>query len=225
MTKKGFCDKVQKLSMENTKHQKKELVKYANLLGKEELVAGPSGNISLRLGSKIIIKASGVWLEEARVSDFVELDLNKLNCKPEPLKPSCEWGMHLACYNARQDITCVMHTHPFYATFLASCSLRPKIFLPECIAYIGSRLAILPYYCPGTEELAKRHAFLIKKHNIIYLKNHGLLAVGSSLKEAFLRTMIIEKMAKMQIIAKVLGRNLKVMGEAEINKILGQIKK
>ncbi|MFH1459498.1 MAG: class II aldolase/adducin family protein [Candidatus Omnitrophota bacterium] len=202
-----------------------ELVKYAKLTARNHLVHCSSGNISVKDKSAMLIKASGVYMEKARKSDFVPVDIKTLKYNRKSSAPSCEYRMHAACYKARQDIACVLHTHPFYSTLLLVCSITPKFILPESILTAGSKLGLISYVCPGTEKLAKNITAKIKKHNIIFLKNHGLLVVGADLKQAYERTILTEQMAKMQVLAYLMGRKISAISPAQAKKIIKDLAK
>ncbi|MBU1087500.1 MAG: class II aldolase/adducin family protein [Candidatus Omnitrophica bacterium] len=201
----------------------KELIKYSQLIAAQDLVLGSSGNISLKSGKDMLIKASGLCMSEAQSADFLKVALKNLAYKSKKLKPSCEAKMHAICYAMRPDINCVIHTHPLYATTLVSCAIKPRLISPEFILSIGSELKIVEYVCPGTEKLAEKVGQAVKNSDIVYLKNHGLLAVGKTLKEAYTRTLLAEQMAKMQIIAQLLGKNLKGLSAVQSKKLLAHL--
>ena len=156
----------------------------------------------------MLIKASGCFMEEAGKRDFVSVAIDALRCKKKSPRPSCEFRMHALCYQQRPDISCVIHTHPVYATTLVSCSIKPKLIGPEFILGIGSEIGVVDYICPGTEVLAGKVGRLIAKKNVIYLKNHGLLSVGKDFKEAYTRTILAEQMAKVQVLALTMEKRI-----------------
>lgn len=206
------------------KYTIKELISYSHLAAKQELVIGSSGNMSLKSGKDMLIKASGIFMSEAKSRDFLRVDLKNLKYKSKTLKPSCEAKMHAICYATRADINCVIHTHPLYATTLVSCSINPQLISPEFILAIGSGIKVVDYICPGTEKLATIVGNAVKNSNVIYLKNHGLLCVGKTLKEAYTRTLLAEQMAKMQIIGQLLGKKLKGISPKQAQELLVHLK-
>ena len=203
----------------------KQLIKYSHLLAQAGLVYGSSGNISMKNGKSMLIKASGCFMEQAKKQDFVNVDIATLKSSKKSARPSCEFRMHAFCYQARRDIAYVVHTHPIYATTLISCSVKPKLVCPEFIIGIGSEIGMVEYICPGTEKLAKKVAREIKYKNVVYLKNHGLLSVGKNLQEAYTRSILAEQMAKMQVIALSMKKNLKSISKKQIDFLLKTIPK
>lgn len=47
---------------------------------------------------------------------------------------------------------------------------------------------------------------VIKKYDAVLLKNHGLVTVGATLKEAFYRAEIIEEAARILIVSRIFGK-------------------
>jgi L-fuculose-phosphate aldolase len=54
-------------------------------------------------------------------------------------------------------------------------------------------------------ELARAVGKKIEKRDVVLMKLHGLLTVGKHLKEAFVRTNLVEASAKIYFISKSIG--------------------
>lgn len=186
---------------------RKELVKYGRLIYAQDLVAGSGGNISVRVKDKIYIKASRVSLENSREADYNEVDLRtgKAVCLKGPC--SIEVPMHTACYRARPyDIGAVVHTHPVYGT-IAAMSLKKLGFVSyELMFTLATEAPVIGYKGPGSRELADAVKKMIKKHNAVLLKNHGALVVGRDLKEAYERSVALERACKIYVLSKLTGK-------------------
>ena len=98
---------------------RKILVEYGKKLLDKKLVAGTSGNLSLRgEGDEIYITPSGM--------DYLEItedDIVKINFDGEILdgdkKPSSEWMMHVEIYKNYPSYNAIVHTHSTIATAFA----------------------------------------------------------------------------------------------------------
>ncbi len=189
---------------------KTELVDIGRRITSKDLVIGPGGNTSARLvvnnKNIIYLKASGKCFEDAKVNDYVGVDLKTENVVDGKLKPTCEINMHLICYHVRNDVHAVVHTHPTYATAYGMLEKSLKAFTPDFIAVVGLEVPVVKYTVPAGKELALGVSKHIKNNNAVFLMNHGLLTVGSNLKEAFYRTLIIEDAAKTYFVATMLGK-------------------
>ncbi|MFH0732790.1 MAG: class II aldolase/adducin family protein [Candidatus Omnitrophota bacterium] len=194
----------------NTKAQdiKKQLAKCARELAGEGLVAAVSGNISARCASAIYIKKSGTSFKNAKPRDFV--DIKKIK------QVSIEWKLHSACYKARPDIKAVVHTHPVAILALAAMGEKLNPVTIDCVIYFKSGIRQVGFAQPGSKKLAAIAACAAKKHNGIILKNHGLVTVGASLKEAGLRAIMAEREAKIILASRLLKRRTKYLTRKQI---------
>ena len=184
---------------------KKQLVEIGKKIADKELVVGPGGNISARVGNIVYMKASGICFEEAKTSDYIGVDLKTGDIVCGNKKPTCEIAMHLGCYLERKDISAVIHTHPPIATAVGMQEITLSPFSPDLAALVGD-VPTIKYVVPGGIELAEEVKNVIKKHNAVLMCNHGLLTVGSNLMEAYYRTLLIEDACKTFVAAKSLGK-------------------
>ncbi len=184
---------------------KKQLVEIGKKIADKGLVVGPGGNISARVDNIVYMKASGICFEEAKESDYIGVDLKTGDIVDGSKKPTCEIAMHLGCYLERNDVSAVIHTHPSIATAVGMQDVTLSPFTPDLAALAGN-VPTIKYVVPGGKELAEEIRKVIKKHSSVLMCNHGLLTVGSNLREAYYRTLLIEDACKTFVVAKSLGR-------------------
>lgn len=204
--------------MQVQKKAKMELVRYGKKIAEKGLVVGPGGNISIRLGNTIYVKASGIAFEEAKESDYVGVDLSSGKQVKGKLKPTSEIKMHMVCYQVRDDIRAVVHTHSPYATAVATCSVELRTIFPEVIALIGPTIARLDYIVPTGQQLADAVKEVIKNSNGILMSNHGTVTVGVNLRETYYRSLLLEETSKLALACKILGRP-RILTRKEMNEI------
>jgi len=60
----------------------------------------------------------------------------------------------------------------------------------------------------------------VEESNCVLLQNHGTLALGSSSKEAFYRTELMEESAKIFLYGKIFGK-VRTLSEEEVKRIEG----
>lgn len=192
--------------MDRAENIKLELTAYGKKLAEKGLVVGPGGNISAKSGSKVYLKASGAVFEDAKESDYIEVELLTGKQISGALHPSCELWMHLYCYEARKDIKAIVHSHPLMATMVATTARSLKPLTCEFVAIMGSDVPLIGYYPPGSKALAAAVSKAIKHHNGVLMANHGTLTVGATIKEAYYRTLSIEAESHRHIIANGLGK-------------------
>lgn len=171
----------------------------------KDLVAGFSGNASLVLpGGQILITGSGVAKGRLKAQDLCVLDRsgNLLGGQ----KPSSEAKMHLAIYAAREDCRAILHTHPpkLLALGLRLKDELEKSFLDLPLYEAGvfrKALAIAPAAEPGSQELAHGAANAAKAPSTraVWLKNHGLCALGNNLETVLALSEEMEHLAGVQL--------------------------
>jgi len=164
-------------------------------------VVANEGNISVRDGESVFITSSGCPLDEINPENIVRLNINTLKPFDEDfspssvLPPSLEWRMHIAVYQAREDVQAVIHTHPPYATsYSTRGSNLDQPLLPEVVIHLGP-VPLVPYAPPGSTKLAKNVANLAKKCDALLLENHGVITLGTTLKAAMHKLQLLENFA------------------------------
>ena len=188
-----------------TDHQRRLLADYGRRLLTDRLTTGTGGNLSIALRPEgvIAITPSGINYSEIKPQDISLLDFNGRHLEGQ--KPSSEWHLHLALYNSRPELNAVVHTHSRFATTFALLH-EP---LPACHYLIGvtqaKEIRIAPYATFGTEELARKTVTAMGNDRCILMANHGLLAVGEELAEAYNTALYIEEVAELYYRARCLG--------------------
>jgi L-fuculose-phosphate aldolase len=184
---------------------RRELVRFGKWLYRIGFTPGTSGNLSVRLSHDCILATpTGCSKYLMRPNDMVTVDLEGRQLSGSR-KVTSEIGMHLAVYNARPDITAVVHAHPPIATGFA-CAGRAldEPLCAEAIMTLGP-VPLAPYATTGTDELAASLAHLIPNHSAILMANHGAVTYGDSLLDAFLKMETVEHFANICLVAHQLG--------------------
>jgi L-fuculose-phosphate aldolase len=184
---------------------RRELVRFGKWLYRIGFTPGTSGNLSVRLSHDCILATpTGCSKYLMRPNDMVTVDLEGRQLSGSR-KVTSEIGMHLAVYNARPDITAVVHAHPPIATGFA-CAGRAldEPLCAEAIMTLGP-VPLAPYATTGTDELAASLAHLIPTHSAILMANHGAVTYGDSLLDAFLKMETVEHFANICLVAHQLG--------------------
>ena len=154
------------------------------------------GNVSIRnTEGYIFITSSQSDKSCIDENKIVVLDKNLKNLTPE-LKASMETEMHTMIYEKRSDIWAIVHSHPVYATVFAVSDVKLNTFITEEAGYILGEIAIIEHKTMGSSELAKACSEKLEKYNVGLMKNHGAIAVGKNLTEAFDRMEVLEFTAK-----------------------------
>ncbi|HSR69539.1 MAG TPA: class II aldolase/adducin family protein [Acidobacteriota bacterium] len=171
----------------------------------KDLIAANEGNLSIRLGDRLLATPTGMCKGFMQPDDLVYTDLQGKQVGGRR-KVSSEILMHSVVYRRRPDVKAVCHGHPVYATAHAVAGIPlTEALMAEVVVTLGC-VPVAPYGTPSTAELAESLEGLVEKHDAILLSNHGALTLGHDLEQAFFRMEILEHYAKIAILTKVLGR-------------------
>ena len=174
------------------------------LLYERSYVVSSDGNVSIRLDENRVLATPTMTCKGRMAEDC--LAITDMDGKPlTDKKASSELAMHLLIYKARPDIKAVCHAHPPHGTAFAVAGLAiDKPILSEVILTLGC-VPLTDYGTPSTDELTESMKPFVEHHNALVMANHGAVAYGSDLWQAFDRLETLEHTAKIAILAKALG--------------------
>lgn len=153
----------------------------------------------------ILITPSGVSLRDVTLNNAIITDLNGKKLEGDGI-PSSELHMHLEIYKNRDDIRAIVHTHSPYATGFSFTDKKiPRLegFGPIKEPYLKE----IEYATPGSMKLVELASNGLKKEDVVILKNHGVVVVGSNLDETVLLAEFTEQSAKTGLIINLLKMN------------------
>ena len=195
---------------------REEVAYFMRRLYIQQLTTTSGGNISVKIGDLVLITPSA--LDKGRITgdQIGIMDMNG-KMKTENLQPSIETNLHLEIYRTRPDVASVVHAHPLAASAYAASTHKINTrYLAESYVVAGE-IAYAGYHCIGTLELARETAAAVSSANCVIMKNHGALAVGQTLLEAFDRLEVLENTARLNLICEsVLKDKLSPLAPAEL---------
>ncbi|WP_306320235.1 MULTISPECIES: class II aldolase/adducin family protein [unclassified Streptomyces] len=166
-------------------------------------------HISQRLpgpDNHFLINPYGLLFEEITASNLVKIDLegNAVEPSPHPVNPA-GFVIHSAIHKARPDAHCVLHTHT-----KAGCAVAAQQggLLPvnQMSMEFHNRVGYHDYEGVALNlDEQERLVADLGTHPALILRNHGLLTVGESAKQAFLRMYYLEKACEIQVTAQAGG--------------------
>lgn len=175
-----------------------ELVATARRTVADGLVVGTSGNVSVRVGDTVLVTPTGVPYDRLTPDDVVGVDLDGRQMRGS-LLPTSELPMHLAIYRGT-DARAVVHTHAAHAT--AVSALVTELPLIHYMAgALGGPVRVAPYATYGTPELAENMLQALTHRTACLLQNHGTIAYGATLGQAYDRTAQLEWMCRVWLLA------------------------
>jgi ribulose-5-phosphate 4-epimerase/fuculose-1-phosphate aldolase len=177
--------------------------------GWDDLVAT---HISARLpgpGEVFLINPFGMLFEEVTASSLIKINAEGEILSPTPHRVNAAgFVIHSAVHMARPDAGCVVHLHTRDGV---AVSMLEEGLLPlnQTAMTIASDIAFHEYEGVADDlgERERLQADLGDKH-LMLLRNHGTLAIGGTVAEAFTRIYFLEWSCTVQVRAMSMSRQL-----------------
>ena len=138
-------------------------------------------------------------------------------------KPSSEWRFHRDIYINKKDAQAIVHAHSPHATAVSSHGKSIPPFHYMIALAGGEDIKCAEYATFGTEDLSKNIIKALKKRTACLMSNHGQVAFGKNLEEAFELAQEIENICQQYIIALKIGQP-KILSFEEMKKVLAKAK-
>jgi L-fuculose-phosphate aldolase len=195
-----------------TDHEAKQLIlEIGRRMYQKNYVAASDGNITCKVDDDIVW-ATPTGVSKGFMSEdiLVKLYLDGRIIHQGDLPPSSEIKMHLRIYKENPDIKGVAHAHPPVCTSFAIAGISlDKAIYPEALVNLGT-VPCVHYSTPGSTALPDSIAPYCKGYNALLLANHGAVAWGKSLMEAYYR------LESMEHYATVLMYTSNIIGKANV---------
>jgi L-ribulose-5-phosphate 4-epimerase len=186
---------------------RKAVCDTARRMMRDGLVKLTSGNVSARVpGTNFFaITPSGMDYEVMVPQDICILDMTGRVINGHR-RPSTETPMHRLAYDRRPDVNGVVHTHSIYASAFACTGQAMPVISTELAALVGGTIRCAPYARSGTDEFGEAAVQTLGSEDLAVLfQNHGVMAVGRSLKEAYSVAIGLEEAAMIFHLARQMG--------------------
>lgn len=186
---------------------RQEVVLTCRRMSASGLVVGTEGNVSARTPEgNVLVTPSGLDYSVMEPEDVVLVSLDGDTIEGA-FEPSVETPMHTGIYRTRPETRGIVHTHARYSTTLACLNweIPPVHYMLASLSDEG-RVPVARYATYGTEELAENAARALgSAHRACLLRNHGTIAVGLTIGEAYSRTELLEQMAELYYRVRAAG--------------------
>ncbi len=173
----------------------REISRIGKKLVENGLVESHFGNISVRVGNRMLITRSGCALDEITQGGVVEVSLDE-SCALDMIASS-ETIVHRAIYRNTPALA-IVHAHcPFAVTLsllaeddiITPADSEGQYFLGEVPIVKGGI---------GSNELAQNLATSLASHKTSIIYSHGTFTIGKILDEAYILTTQVEHSCKIK---------------------------
>lgn len=195
-----------------------EIIKYSQRLDQKNFGANHDGNISAVFDDSLLATPTSVSKGNINADIVITLDLDG-NKIAGIGKPFSEIKLHLLAYKNRKNVKAVVHAHPPFATARGLVGLPLKPLLPEAIVSLGALIPVAAFFMPGAKEGDSIVTDLLTEYDAFMMTGNGVLAVGDSIEQAYLRLELVEHLAKIHYYAEKMG-NPTPISEDNIAKLL-----
>jgi len=169
-------------------------------LGRTGMIAGNSGNVSMRCAEGMLISPTGTTPATITEETIVTMGLDA----PAP-RASSEWALHGTLYRTRPELHAIVHTHADACTALACLNEPLPAFHYGVLAFGGEDVRCAPYTTFGTPELATLAATAMEGRTACLLANHGMIVAGTTIDAAIEAAFDLERLCRQYLLARAAG--------------------
>lgn len=202
-------------------HPRDQITEIIDRIYKRGMTTTSGGNISvIDANSDIWVTPSAIDKGSLRASDII--CVKKDGTIIGKHKPSSEFPFHKAIYEARPDITSVIHAHPPALVSFSIVRQIPNTNIISQARHICGPIGYAKYRLPGSDDLGDVIAEEFKKgYKAIIMENHGTVLGGSDLTDAFERFEALEFCARTILYGSQIGTP-KYLSDADIDEFEAQ---
>ncbi len=169
------------------------------------LIQLSGGNVSVRKpNGDIVVTPSGMPYEPMQPEDVLVLDKTG-KVIDGTLRPSVDTIALVYIYDHMPEVNAIIHTHQPYATAAGLIGdTLPACCTTLCNVTLGE-VNVAPYSNPASLNMGIQTVNYLNEKRAVILKHHGVVTVGTTLKEALYAAIYMEDSAKCYLAAKSAG--------------------
>ncbi len=169
------------------------------------LVSSHGGNMSMRLGDRLVITRRGLQLGQITAEDIVETGLYEDDSNI--MLASSETPVHRAIYLNTAALA-VVHAHTKAA--IALSLLEDEIVpIDNEGSYLLHKVPVVSSELASGSSIADLVAASLKQYKIIMVRGHGCFATGQLLEEAYQWVSCLEESSQILYYCRTLGGQIK----------------
>jgi len=179
---------------------KDEIINTGKKISGLRLVTGRAGNLSIRLDEQnILITATATSLGDLKDDEIVKVNLVS-DLKTQDKRLSTEFPLHSLIYK-NFPVQAIIHCHPALINGYFAVCPDLKVLTFETKLYLGK----VPVVEQETPSITQPQLVIdaLKTNNLVVIKNHGVVSVGSNFKEALYLIETLEEAVKVAAVARL----------------------
>lgn len=181
--------------------EKCQIIETGIKLHQYKLISLSGGNVSLRINSHVLVTPSGMLYEDLIPDDIIVMDMEG-NVVEGTRRPSVDFVAILYILKHLPEVNAVIHTHQVYATAVGLFADElPAVVTTLVNATLGS-VNVAPFSSAASLDMGIAAVNHLKGKRAVILKQHGIITVGATLKEALYAAVYMEDAAKTYCVAR-----------------------
>jgi len=205
-------------------NERKQVIDAALKLDKYGLIALSGGNVSVRMESgEILVTPSGMVYEDMVDEDILVVDIEG-NIIEGVRSASVDTEALLYIYKHMPQVKAVIHTHQPYATAVSLVADELPCIVTTLPNATKGAVKVLPFASAASIDMGVQTVEHAGDQLAVILKNHGVIAFGSSLKEALYACVYLEEAAKTYIYAHSVSRDVSELTPAQVKQAVDVFK-
>jgi L-fuculose-phosphate aldolase len=185
--------------------------------GHEDLIWGHLSVRDPEAPDRFWMKGAGISMLDVGPDDMVLVDLDGKQLAGDR---AChiEWPIHSEVLRRRPEVNTVLHTHPFYTTIVASLDapLVPGAGWATLFGLKDVPRFLKTSYLIDSQELGVEMTETMGDHNLLLLRNHGIVLAADNIEAITFLSVRVEKIAQAQLIAMSTGAPMYTPTQEEI---------
>ena len=163
------------------------------------------------------MKPAAMGLDEMTSETVIRLDLDGQVVEGD-LPRHVEFPIHSEIFRARPAVTCVIHTHPLYSIAFAATdqplravSHEGAQFTPPDVPRFTQTADLIV-----TRTLGEAVAATLGNSLACYLRNHGIVVAATTIEEAVVAAINLERASQAQLLASLPGQTFSSPSDEEL---------
>ncbi|MBE3072786.1 MAG: class II aldolase/adducin family protein [Acidobacteria bacterium] len=184
--------------------ERQQIIDAGIALDRYRLISLSGGNASMRIGGHILVTPSGMSYETLVPADVVVMDPKGKVIEGER-RPSVDTVALLHIYNNMPGVNAVIHTHQPYATAIGLVLDELPAFCTTLVNATLGAVKVAPYSSAASLDMGVKTVENIGDMRAVILRNHGVVTVGPTLKDALYAAVYLEDAARSYSVARSMG--------------------
>ena len=184
--------------------ERRQVIDAGIALDRYRLISLSGGNVSMRIGKHVLVTPSGMAYETLVPEDVVVLDLDGTAVEGAR-RPSVDTVALLHIFNHMPSVNAIIHTHQRFATAIGLVMDELPAFCTTMVNATLGPVKVAPYSSAASLDMGIVTVNTIGDSRAVILRDHGVVTVGPTLKDALYAAVYLEDASESYCAARSLG--------------------